>query len=55
MDVRAVLGYQDKTRQVRKQGRMAERRTNAERMARVGGVGKKAMLLIAGVVVHWRM
>ena len=41
MDVKVVLDYQDKTRQGRKQGRMPERRTNAEGMARVGSVGKK--------------
>jgi hypothetical protein len=41
MNVRLVSDYQEMTRQVRKQERMPKRETNAEIVARVGGVGKK--------------
>lgn len=42
------------TRQMRNQGRLPQRETNAERMARVGRVGKKQCLSIArvGGTVH---
>ena len=52
MDVRLVSDYQEVTRQVRKQGRMPQTETNAERMARLGVWAKSNAYRLLELVVH---